>query len=85
MNYFGHILKPDKITSAEAGEMIKKSLSKMYLDGRFLGGFKHTIDNLTYIDTNEGDVHFFWGKEWINRHSEMVYELFYHGGILHDR
>ena len=27
MNYFGRILKPDKITSAEAGAMIKISLS----------------------------------------------------------
>src|SRR3972149_12065910 len=37
MNYFGRILKPDKITSAQAGAMIKSSLTKMYTEGRFLG------------------------------------------------
>lgn len=38
MNYYGSVLKPEIITSVEVGEMIKASLSKMYNEGRFLGG-----------------------------------------------
>jgi hypothetical protein len=82
MNYFGRILEPDKITSAQAGALIKSSLTKMYAEGRFLGHFEHSEGDLIYIDTNEGDVQFFTGREWISRAAETVYELVYHGGIV---
>lgn len=82
MNYFGRILKPGKITSAQAGMMIKSSLTKMYAEGRFLGHFEHSEADLTYVDTNEGDVQFFTGREQISRAGEIVYELVYHGGIV---
>lgn len=82
MNYFGRIVIPAKITSAEAGALIKISLSKMYAEGHFLGGFEHTEGELTYIDTNDGDVSFFTGREWIQRDGEIVYELVYHGGLI---
>lgn len=82
MNYFGRILKPDKITSGEAGIMIKSSLTKMYAEGRFLGRFEHSEGDLTYVDTNEGGVQFFTGREWISRAGETVYELVYHGGVV---
>jgi hypothetical protein len=81
-NYFGRILKPEKITSAQAGAMIKSSLTKMYAEGRFLGRFEHSEGDLTYVDTNEGGVQFFTGREWITRVDETVYELVYHGGIV---
>ncbi|MBN1312272.1 MAG: hypothetical protein JXB30_12710 [Anaerolineae bacterium] len=84
MNYFGRILQPDKISSAQAGEMIKQSLTRMYAEDRFLGGFEHTEGDLHYVDTNEGDVRFFTGKEWIDRNGEIVYELVYHGGIVRE-
>jgi hypothetical protein len=84
MNYFGRILNPALITSAQAGAMIKTSLTKMYQEGRFLGGFEHTEGEFTYVDTSEGDVRFFTGKEWISRDGEIVYELVYHGGLIKD-
>ncbi len=84
MNYFGRILRPEKITSAQAGEVIKKSLSKLYTEGRFLGGFEQAVGAFTYVDTSEGDVRFFRGKEWISRGGEIVYELVYHGGLVKD-
>ncbi len=83
MNYFGAILKPDKMTSAQAGEMIQKSLKLLYAQDRFLGRFEHTDGRLRYVDENEGDVASFRGQEQIFAGSEVVYELFYHGGILH--
>jgi hypothetical protein len=82
MNYFGYIRQPDRITSAQAGHVIKISLTRLYQEGRFLGGFEHTVDDLRYVDTNEGDVQLFNGKEWIERDEQIVYELLYHGGLV---
>lgn len=82
MNYFGRILLPERITSAQAGQMIKVSLTKMYAEGRFLGGFEHTEGALTYVDTSEGDGAYFTGREWILREGVKVYELVYHGGLV---
>jgi hypothetical protein len=62
--------------------MIKQSLSRMYQENRFLGGFEHHAENLTYIDTNEGDMLSFKGMERIYQDGEAVYELLYHGGLI---
>jgi hypothetical protein len=82
MNYFGRITQPGKITSAQAGQVIKVSLTKMYAEGRFLGGFTCRVDDFTYVDASEGDTRFFTGREWIELSGEEVYELVYHGGIV---
>ena len=82
MNYFGRILRPDHITSAQAGQVIQQSLSRMYEESRFLGGFKYPVGEYTYIDTNTGDMTFFTGREFITRDNEIVYELVYHGGLV---
>ena len=82
MNYYGRILEPAMITPAEAGQIIQESLSRMYEEGRFLGGFEHATANGTYVDTSEGDVSSFRGKEWIVRGDVRVYELVYHGGLV---
>jgi hypothetical protein len=85
MNYYGHILAPDLIIAAEAGKMIKESLSKMYAEEeRFLGGFEHVAGDLRYTDTSQGEVSSFMGKEWIARDNVKVYELDYHGGLIKD-
>ena len=85
MNYYGRILDPERISPAEAGRMIKESLSKMYAEaGRFLGGFEHMAGNLHYTDTSQGEVSSFMGKEWIARDNVKVYELDYHGGLIKD-
>jgi len=82
MNYYGRILEPALITAAEAGEMIKESLSRMYGEGRFLGGFQHVAGELTYIDTSGGDLTSFIGHERIVRDGVRAYELVYHGGLI---
>jgi len=82
MNYCGRILEPARITAAEAGQMIKESLSRMYGKGRFLGGFQHVAGELTYVDTSEGDLTSFTGREWITRGGVRAYELVYHGGLI---
>lgn len=82
MNYYGKILAPTLIHAAQAGHIIKVSLSKLYEEGRFLGGFVCEVDDCTYTDTNEGAVESFTGKEWITRQGRQVYELVYHGGLI---
>ena len=82
MNYYGRILHPEAISAAEAGQIIKQSLSKMYQEGRFLGGFVHEAAGSTYTDTSQGDLESFTGLEWIVRGGEKVYELVYHGGLI---
>jgi hypothetical protein len=82
MNYYGWIIEPSHITAAEAGQVIKESLSRLYQDGRFLGGFTHNSSLGIYTDTNQGDYTSFTGKEWITRNGIVVYELNYHGGLI---
>lgn len=82
MNYYGRILREDLITAAQAGQMIKASLSHMYEQGRFLGGFEHTENDLTYVDASQGSADCFHGREQIRRGQELVYELDYHGGLI---
>lgn len=84
MNYYGRILEPSLIAASEAGQIIQESLSEMYKQGRFLGGFQHTSDKGMYADTSEGDLTSFTGKEWISRENVKVYELMYHGGLIKD-
>lgn len=84
MNYYGYILRPDLLTATQAGAMIKASLSRMYTEGRFLGGFAHNEGDLTYTDTSQGSLENFHGKEWIERDGLRAYELVYHGGLVKD-
>jgi hypothetical protein len=84
MNYYGCILRDDLLTAAQAGQMIKASLSRMYSEGRFLGGFEHGENDLTYIDASEGSAEYFHGHEIIRRGQEIAYELRYHGGMIRE-
>ena len=82
LNYYGRILKPALISPAETGQAIQTSLSLMYQQGRFLGGFEHATPWGTYHDASQGDVTSFTGQEWIMREGVRVYELAYHGGLI---
>jgi Domain of unknown function (DUF5680) len=84
MNYYGRILRVDLLTAAQAGQIIKASLSRMYKEGRFLGGFRFSENNFTYVDDSEGAVDCFHGRESIIRRKETAYELLYHGGLIKD-
>ena len=82
MNYYGRVLDPVRITAAQAGQTIQESLSRMYQEGRFLGGFECETENGTYVDSSAGDVTSFMGTEHIAREGLRVYELVYHGGLI---
>jgi hypothetical protein len=82
MNYYGYILEPDKLSDEESGKVLKESLTALYREGRFLGGFRHQTALGLYVDTNEGDLTCFHGLEWTERDGERLYELRYHGGMI---
>jgi hypothetical protein len=81
-NYYGRLLEPGMISAAGAGLILKESLSRMYQEGRFLGGFSYQTDTGHYTDTNSGSLTAFAGKEWIAIDQVKVYELDYHGGLI---
>lgn len=83
-NYFGHILEPDLITAERTGQVIKSSLTLMYAEGRFLGGFQAMDGDCDYQDASRGDVAWFQGREWIDRAGKTAYELYYHGGLIRE-
>jgi hypothetical protein len=82
MNYYGRILALNLITPAQAGQVIKASLTAMYAEDRFLGSFEFMYLGYLYSDTNEGQVTSFRGRESISRLGETAYQLFYHGGLI---
>jgi len=82
MNYYGRILLPDQINAERAGKIIKASLSELYQEGRFLGGFRKNIENACYIDTSQGSVNGFSGTEEILVDEVAAYRLDYHGGLV---
>ncbi|MCZ7448379.1 DUF5680 domain-containing protein [Agrobacterium rhizogenes] len=82
MSYYGRILRPDMIDGTTAGMVIQRSLSTLYRQGRFLGGFTHPVENLIYVDTNAGEFGSFTGVERIYRGHVETYRLDYHGGII---
>lgn len=82
MSYYGRILEPALIAAAQAGQIIQESLSAMYREGRFLGGWEHVTGNDVYVDANVGEVTSFTGQERIMRGGVRVYELVYHGGLI---
>jgi hypothetical protein len=84
MNYYGRILRDDLLTTAQAGQMIKASLSRMYKQDRFLGGFEYRKNDLIYFDSSQGNADSFQGREFIRRAEEVAYELLYHGGLIRE-
>lgn len=82
MNYYGRVLRNDLIDGARAAEVIRASLSMLYAEGRFLGGFAHRHNLYHYRDSNAGDVHSFTGRETIHGNEQLAYELHYHGGMV---
>jgi hypothetical protein len=82
MNYYGRILEDSLIDAAKAGSIIKRALSAMYREGRFLGGFEWKDAEATYVDWSDGDVGSFRGFERIFMGREEVYRLDYGGGLI---
>ncbi len=84
MNYYGSILIAELITPDQAGKVIKASLSSLYKEKQFLGGYAHEEGDFVYTDANAGDLTHFTGTEKIICNDQVTYELVYHGGMIKD-
>ncbi len=84
MNYFGRITDDAAITAEQAGRVLKASLTALYREGRFLGGFEHAHEGYVYRDVSDGPAAWFRGRETISREGREVYELLYNGGLIRD-
>lgn len=82
MNYYGRILDPERIDGERAGTIIKRALSALYLENRFLGGFSFQHPLGEYLDESVGDVESFQGVERILVEGRLAYRLDYHGGLV---
>ncbi|KJF68541.1 DUF5680 domain-containing protein [Rhizobium nepotum] len=82
MNYYGRIIRPASIDGTVAGRVIQHSLSTLYREGRFLGGFTREVEDMIYVDTNEGEFQSFTGVERIYRDGVETYRLDYNGGLI---
>lgn len=81
MNYHGFVLAPQEDLHRLA-EVLKASLKRVYHEERFLGDALLTRGRYIYQDTNAGDVRRFQGEERIYTNGELVYKLWYHGGLI---
>src|SRR5437773_10500336 len=75
MNYFGVIIRPDKITASQAGQRIMKSLSSMYTEGRVLRDCEHQKESLRYGEQNTCDVRTCQRREDSSVEHVVAYEL----------
>jgi len=82
MNYYGRILRPELIDGARGADVIRAALSRMYAEGRFLGGFQWDHAGYVYKDASEGSCADFTGVETITKGGELAYRLDYHGGMI---
>jgi len=83
MNYYGKIIRDDLLNGATSGQIIKRALSAMYTEGRFLGGFRWDDGSgAVYLDESEGDERCFTGRESISVGGTVAYVLTYHGGLI---
>ena len=84
MSYYGYVKLPDLIDGARAGETIKEALSRMYREGRFLGGFEYDGRYGKYVDRSMGNTSHFHGREVILVDGREAYALDYFGGLIRE-
>jgi hypothetical protein len=82
MCYYGYILRPDMISAAEAGNLLKAALSKPDSQGRLLDNLSHSHNDMTYNIASSGSFEHFKGRETIHVHNELAYALDYFGGLI---
>ncbi len=82
MSYYGYLVDPEALDAATAGQVIKRALTALYAQGRFLGGWRTEALGYDYVDVTAGDVGRFTGWERIERAGRMLYELRYLGGRI---
>ena len=81
MNYYGEIIS-ENISKNKVYEFLKNALLKVKENKPFRGPDNFEEDNFKYINKAEGNVEKFYGQEIILYKKQLVYKLFYHGGLI---
>ncbi len=77
MNYAGRVTGDDF-----SGDFLKQALLRVKADMPFRGPEKYSEGEYTYNCEARGDFEWFQGYETISFNGKMIYECFFHGGII---
>lgn len=78
MNYYGFLL----VESMPEGlpQFLKEALLHVPAEAPYRGPVEFVMRDFVYRCQWEGQLHCFWGIEWIEQKGQKVYELRFHGG-----
>ena len=77
MNYCGRVLD-----SNFSGDFLKEALLNVPLDKPFRGPSRYTNGEYEYKCDITGNYEWFQGKEIINFKGKLIYECYFHGGLI---
>ena len=77
MNYAGRVLGDEF-----SGDFLKEALLLVPFDKPFRGPKEYTNGDYTYKCDVDGDFDWFQGKEIILYNDKIVYECYFHGGLI---
>ena len=77
MNYAGRVIGENF-----SGDFLKEALLHVPEDKPYRGPQKYINGDYTYSCDTEGDSDWFQGKETIDYRGKLIYECFFHGGII---
>lgn len=77
MNYIGRVTGDDF-----SGDFLKEALLRVPEDKPFRGPEIYTDGDYSYQCKAEGDFEWFQGKETISYKGNVIYECYYHGGLI---
>ena len=77
MNYVGRVTGDNF-----SGDFLKEALLRVPEDKPFRGPSEYTNGDYTYLCSIDGDYEWFQGRETISFKGEMIYECYFHGGLI---
>ena len=77
MNYVGRVTG-----SPFSGDFLKEALHHVAEDAPYRGPAQYENGDYTYSCSVEGEFDWFQGKESIMYHGKLIYECFFHGGMI---
>ena len=77
MNYAGRVIGEDF-----SGDCLKEALLHVPEEKPYRGPQKYVNGDYAYFCDTKGDFDWFQGKETIDYRGKLIYECFFHGGII---
>ena len=77
MNYVGRVIGENF-----SGDFLKEALLHVPEEQPYRGPARYTDGNYVYCCNTEGSIDWFQGKETIEYQGKLIYECFFHGGMI---